>query len=82
MYRPEGWIDGRKIYDTEKKGVLSDADIYEAGGDAMLEGLKAEGWRLKGESVVPAQGEFPEIHIPEKLKGYLVFIPDEEKNEG
>ena len=77
MLKDGEWVDD-KVHSLDDTTELY---AFEAGADAMLRALKAEGWRLKGESVVPAQGEFPEIHIPEKLKGYLVFIPDEEKND-
>jgi len=56
----------------------NEESIKREGRGEMLEALKKEGWRLKGESVIPARGKFPEIHIPEKLKGWLVFIEETE----
>jgi hypothetical protein len=52
----------------------------------MLEALKAKGWRLTGESVIPAMTDengvtWPEIHLPpdKTMIGWLVFIPEEEE---
>lgn len=41
--------------------------------------LKGTGWVVSGETVIPAVGDYPEIHLPGGMKGTLVFIPDEEE---
>ena len=63
MYRPKGFknpylVDIDKMQETTRQA-------YEAGADAMLEGLRQDGvyepyW----------------IKAPDGKKGYLVFIPD------
>ena len=65
MYRPKDWASGAEIYDTEKKGGISDAEMFEAGADAMLKGLR------EGATQVSNLGELPQG------KGVVVFIPDE-----
>lgn len=80
MYRPENWQEIRaKAFIPENEWIIEDTGVaFEEGADAMLEGLKAGGWKVTGESVIPAFGDYPEIHLPESgWKGYLVFIPDE-----
>ena len=74
--RPEGWenrwaeclknLEERGWIDPDiEKYVAGSAIIYEAGADAMLEGLKKEAVKLS----VAGQ----EIELP---KGYLVFIEE------
>ncbi|KKK66642.1 hypothetical protein LCGC14_2962010, partial [marine sediment metagenome] len=52
MYRPKDWKNPypktrEKLGDTFTDWLFSaDYKAFEAGADAMLEGLKAEGWRL------------------------------------
>ena len=82
-WRPENWEDVR-FYAcmnlTEGGGTYKNIyEVFEAGADAMLEVLKKEGWKLEGESVIPARGSCPEIHIQEELRGWLVFIPGEKE---
>ncbi len=73
-YRPKDWEDGNKMYDTEKKGGISDAEIFEAGADAMLEALKKSEGRHR---ILPQDNDCLSNLYPEQI-GYLVFIPDEE----
>ena len=72
MYRPDGWC-----YDGGNASHPCIGESYEAGADAMLEGLKKEGIYLNGDTIIPAQGNFPEIHCPGGTIGYLVVIPEE-----
>ena len=71
MFRPDGWEnpyeEDRFVFDRE----WSD---FEAGADAMLEGLKANGGVYINEEDVAT------ISVPlvGKTKGWLVFIPEEE----
>ncbi len=74
-YRPKDWKNPYKNYCSQDSLLLS--EVYNEGADAMVEGQKKEGWRVNGDSVIPASGGFPEIHVPGGMKGYLVFIPDE-----
>lgn len=64
MYRPEGW-EKRTRYGITVNNVDLDG-IFEAGADAMLEGLK--------------EGAKPTLkpgRIGDAIVGYLVFIPEE-----
>ena len=64
--RLEGWsnpLDGKRA--TELNVKLYEA--YEAGADAMLEGLKSQ-----------AHQDFLALHEGETCKGRWVFIPEEE----
>ena len=67
MYRPKGWENPYK-----KWGVPEDA--YEAGADAMLEGLKKASVR---HIISPSEISFWGVSTGVKT-GYLVFIPEEE----
>ena len=68
-YRPEGW---RKLNPCECVSVKAPfVDIFEAGADAMLEGLKEEGIFTYG------AGHYPDIEVPKEVSGYWCFIPDE-----
>ena len=82
MYRPEGWKNDREKY------LLKDIDIsigniwpviYEAGADAMLEGLKKKGaYQEKGSQVGGLLiNNTPWAGTCER-NGWLVFIPEEE----
>ena len=83
MYRPENWKNPYKKSTTEDFGLGEQAvygweyPVYEAGADAMLEGLKREGSHLNGDTIIPAVGEYPEIHCPGGNKGWLIIIPEE-----
>ncbi|GAG25615.1 unnamed protein product [marine sediment metagenome] len=75
MYRPEGMRDNPF---TIEKGNLSpdaetEANTWEVGADAMLEGLKKEGENKPKEWVDDMFG----LHTTGG--GYLVFIPEEEE---
>ena len=86
MYRPKDWkyqvaikcdIDKHPEKTWDVAHSYGWRDGHEAGADAMVEGQKKEGWRVNGDSVIPASGGYPEIHVPGGMKGYLVFIPEE-----
>ena len=66
MYRPKGWKNPSKPLGN----VLNNAmyNSYEAGADAMLEALRADG------------SDVPEGLT--NRKGKLVFIPDEDVLDG
>lgn len=69
MYRPEGW-----------KNPLSDVRErwgYEKGADAMVEALIAKGRRI--ESPKDPAIENLALALQANLKGYLVWIPDDER---
>ena len=63
--------DATRIYRIERN-IVAKHEAFEAGADAMLEGLRKEGDKVYqkgwGEIRVPIKGE---------IKGRLVFIPDE-----
>ena len=76
MYRPEEWkgyhcVDGKCIEcDTNP---VDCNNHYEAGADAMLEGLKKECGSLEW------TGNTARVTLPKSEgKGHLVFIPEEE----
>jgi len=83
MYRPEGWneVAFNKLYG--KGQIRSDEDeaMFEAGADAMLEGLKAECRTVTDEIVDRLRnwGDYGIVSVKD-FKGYLVFIP--EKRDG
>ena len=66
MYRPDGWRTCIKIRNDEKRYTSKElCQVYEAGADAMLKGLR------EGATQVSNLGELPQA------KGVVVFIPDE-----
>jgi len=76
MYRPKDWKNpykqGCPIFSEDFTDPNTGKNAaYEAGADAMLEGLKKEGPVYKG-----VCGEGPLFTIPSGT-GTLVFIPDE-----
>ena len=87
-YRPEGWkgyierlADDNGI-DVRTQSIIMPMDDYsaeafEAGADAMLEGLKKEPYaRIKNDyDPIYTFGIDETDYLP---KGYLVFIPEEE----
>lgn len=88
-WRPEGWVNKhRDVAKTlEQHKVSSDtvqiahleADLFEAGADAMLEALK------KGAQYTGYEKEVVSVNIPTSglLKGWIIYIPDEkEVNHG
>ena len=72
--RPEGWnklVKDLKFMNMPRtaEGLKNVERVYEAGADAMLEGLKKE-------------GEPQHLNCDDacsKRKGYLVFIPEEKE---
>ncbi len=93
MWRPEGWQNpydsttalrdfgvakqvnivmlGTKAYETCLQSIA-----YETGADAMLQSLRNVGVKLEED----AKSESYFFHVPSlcRLKGTVVFIPDEE----
>lgn len=81
MYRPDDWEKTlREILDCFKVTYMNsdECKLIEAGADAMLEALKAKGSYLNGDTIIPAQGDFPEIHCPGGMIGHVIFIPEVE----
>lgn len=71
MYRPEGWENEYGSSITQK--------AYEAGADAMLEGLKKDCYaEIKGSEPWYMYGV---DETEDSCKGWLVFIPDEEVSD-
>ena len=90
-YRPPNWENPLKI---KLFGVLSQDQpeaVYEAGADAMLEGLRKRGWRIRGDIAVFPEPELTfssndmslNVIIPNKLIGKccIAIIPDEEEKD-
>lgn len=86
MYRPEGWKETRaKAFIPENSWIVGDTGIaYEAGADAMLEGL------LKGDesscdvfktTVTGIAGDVPLTAYGKAYPGQWVFIPEEENEK-
>ena len=85
MWRPDNWEDDR-LHEcmrlTKGGGTYANIyEVYEAGADALLEGLKKGalyrnlvGMQSASDTAVICP-QFPND------KGYLIFIPDEEQNE-
>ena len=67
MYRPEGWKRDCETMSDDCECVQCVA--YEAGADAMLEGLKKE-----GDKIDDLHDDIQELF---PYEGYLVFIPEE-----
>ena len=78
MYRPEGWEEKLHDWNCTHWHTVECDRAYERGADAMLEALKEKGTHLNGDTVIPAHGDYPEIHCPGGTVGWLVLIPDEE----
>ena len=81
MWRPKDWEETlREILDSFNVTYMNsdECKLIEAGADAMLELLKRDAAILTGDSVIPASGNYPEIHVPTGMKGWLAYIPDEE----
>lgn len=89
-YRPEGWENPYTeevesiIAQCKKRGIDSSwhgepgacLDAYEAGADAMLEGLRAEGLQINGKTEVIQKEGVPDWFLDSK--GTLVFIPEDD----
>ena len=74
-YRPKDWKNPYTEENSEiaiivESGPMPD-EAFEAGADAMLEGLKEEGIFTYG------AGHYPDIEVPKEVSGYWCFIPDE-----
>lgn len=69
MYRPPNW---KKFWDSEDAMLFDEAQIYEAGADAMLKALKENGKFTYGCHI-------PEIELEDApdVSGYWVFIPED-----
>ena len=87
MYRPKGWEapdnlgDGMPWVDELMPEYL--VGIYEAGANAMLEGLKKEAIYSNTEECMKTKvgvSANKALSLTDFKKGYLVFIP-EESNE-
>jgi len=68
MYRPEGWEDKKdelvsSALEQTTSYIEDMGNMYEAGADAMLEGLREE-------------GKVAHIEVRDK-RGVVVFIPDD-----
>ena len=85
-YRPEGWENPHKETQEELGDLIADKTMqavkiacYEAGADAYEEGLKREALQEYG--ISKPRADMPAmltIAVPDK-RGYLVFIPEEER---
>ncbi len=75
MYRPKGW-ENPYVGEINTPWVNAlEATAYEAGADAMLEEL------MKKSTKIDTAKEIGYLFdtIPVGVKGYLVFIPEEEE---
>ena len=81
-YRPEGM---EKNPYTNHGAVLKEMGneiAWEAGANAMLEGLKKEAWnRIVPGNYVETNADGYKYHEPD-ITGYLVFIPESSSNDG
>lgn len=82
-YRPEGWEN--PFTEGGRLSHLQNAPIkeygFEAGADAMMEGLKKTGIKGEswGETILDSDQNVAYIYrvAPVGSKGWLVFIPEE-----
>jgi len=79
-YRPEGWENPHEHWIEIREGdvIHTARGIYEAGADAILEGLKNSGTCMKNFS--PTNKTMPEIisFFDECENGWLAFITEED----
>lgn len=75
MYRPPDWLERR--FQALKSWRLLGVGAFEAGADAMLEGLKAQG------RYCPLHRTFkpPGYKQPIRAPGWVVFIPAETEGD-
>ena len=80
-WRPENWGNPYDEHSSYVDEFTEDAlhDIYEAGADALLGGLKAEGVHMKNDNpvnmtIVQVYGFFRKCS-----NGWLVFFPDNDE---
>ncbi len=73
-YRPDGWkeIALKFLYGDGQIRSNDDEDLFEAGADAMLDGLK------KGVDRPYPNVSYPFRTVVAMQKGIVVFIPEEE----
>lgn len=85
-YRPRDWKNPHNT-DDSKVCCFMPQEAYEAGGDAMLEGLKKEGQhKLPGQILAISWGHKAETAdkqdqegtIYTNISGTVVFFPDDE----
>ena len=83
MYRPKDWKN-KHIHCTTTSCSDSCYGVFEAGADAMLEGLREKGltdtFYTNKDGEVCGESSLP-LHIPcgdKRVKGSVVFIPDEQ----
>ncbi len=65
-WRPKGWDTDKLVDEFDETKPSTEFDYFEAGAAAMLAALRKKG--VKGLN-------------PRGYEGYIVFIPDEEKND-
>ena len=85
MYRPQDWENPYRK--DSLVALFTEADqfgTFEAGADAMLEGLREKGltdtFYTNKDGEVCGESSLP-LHIPcgdKRIKGTVVFIPDEQ----
>ena len=76
MFRPEGW---RSETDGMAKYLPSREVAFEAGADAMLEGLKKEAIHIRTMRGWESLKECYEDWLHGGKVGYLVFIPEDKE---
>ena len=89
-WRPKGWVEQRGRHEAMLKtggcplqALLDWSDTYEAGADAMLEGLKKKGVRFTRKLIpieTSSDGRSGMDWMPAgeaDQRGYLAFIPEE-----
>jgi len=81
MWRPPNWENPHKSIGTAMTAIYYQEDLhkaFEAGADAMLEGLKANSIYLSEHTEI-GEAISRGIEMASKHKqGWVVFIPDEE----
>ena len=72
-WRPKDWEAIK-----ERLEITWSSGLFEAGADAVMEALKAEGHYVKGMESVAADDSVLKFIVP-KEAGWWVFLPDEEQ---
>ena len=83
MYRLEGWKNPYSIlpeHMEQEYPILPEFTAFEAGADAMLEGLRKEGTKIEDGEIYnsPCQICNTGEDCQAIASGHLVFIPEEE----